>query len=216
MNNFEKKAGLSLIIFTMLVVFTMILHPVGGNVEHIIRITNVIIITHAIAIFSLPFGCMGFWGLTKKIGAEHPGSVLAFIASAFGLTAVMLAAATNGLVLPLFLQQYKDAGADTLAALKPMLRYSYACNHAFDYIYTGAFCMAILCWSITILLTKKIAAWVGWLGVVVSVVVIAAVPASGIAVNSLLGLRFFTTGITGWLLLAGIVLFRSNRLALPA
>ena len=214
MNNstFEKKAGLFLIIFTILVVLTMMLHPVGGSVEHIIRITDIIIITHATAIFSLPFGCMGFWGLTKRIGANRAGSVLAFIMSAFGLVAIMLAAATNGLVLPLFLQQYKDADAGTLSTLKPVLRYSYAFNHALDYIYTGAFCVAILCWSIALLLTKKMAAWIGWLGIAVTLSVTTAVFTSEVAVNSLLGLRLFTTGMVIWILLVGIILYRQNEI----
>lgn len=213
MNNlFEKNAGLFLIIFTVLVVFTMTLHPAGGSVEHIIRVTNMIMITHAIAIFSLPFGWIGFWGLTRRIGAEHAGSVLAFAMSSLGLTAIMLAAATNGLVLPIFLHHYKDAAADILSSLKPVLRYSSAVNHAFDYIYTGAFCVAILCWSITMLLTKRMAAWIGWLGVAVSLSITTAVFTSGIAVNSLLGLRLFTIGMVAWILLVGIVLYRQNTI----
>ena len=213
MNNlFEKNAGLFLIIFTILVVFTMALHPVGGNVEHIIRGTNRIMITHTIAIFSLPFGWIGFWGLTRRIGAEHAGSVLAFAMSSFGLVAIMLAAATNGLVLPIFLHHYKDATEETLSSIRPVLRYSSAVNHAFDYIYTGAFCVAILCWSIALLLTKKMAAWIGWLGIAVTLSVTTAVFTSEVAVNSLLGLRLFTTGMVIWILLVGIILYRQNEI----
>src|SRR6266852_8164517 len=122
-NSFEKKAGLSLVVFTILLVFTMLLHPAGGSVEYLIRITGVIVITHAIAILSLPFGWIGFWGLTRKTGTDNFWSILAFAMISLGLVAVLFAAATNGLVLPLFLQYYKDATPDTITSLKPILRY---------------------------------------------------------------------------------------------
>jgi hypothetical protein len=208
-NSFEKKAGISLIVFTILLVFTMVLHPAGGSVEHLINITGVIVVTHAIAILSLPFGWIGFWGLTGKIGTDHFGSMLAFAMVSLGLVAVMLAAATNGLVLPLFLQHYKDATPETIAAIKPIMKYSLAVNHAFDYIYTVAFGLAILCWSITILLTRKLAVWIGWLGIASSVITVA-IFISGMALNSLQGFRIFAAGMVVWILLVGIVLCKQK------
>jgi hypothetical protein len=74
---FTQKAGLSLIIFTILLVFTIVLHPAGGSIGHLVNMTMLIIVTHSIAILSLPVGGIGFWGLTAKIGAERFGSMLA-------------------------------------------------------------------------------------------------------------------------------------------
>jgi hypothetical protein len=210
MNNpFEKKAGIALIVFTILLVFTMVLHPAGGSVEHLINIMGLIVTTHAIAILSLPFGWIGFWGLTQKIGTDHFGSMLAFAMISLGLVAVMLAAATNGLVLPIFLQHYKDATPETISNIKPILRYSFAVNQAFDYIYTGAFCLSILCWSIVILLTKKLAVWIGWLGIAVFIIAVA-ITVSGIAMNSLQGFRLFVSSMVIWILLAGIALYKQE------
>src|SRR5215211_8555707 len=143
MNNSQgKTAGIALIVFVILLVFTMLLHPSGGSIEHLIRITNVIVVTHAIAIFSLPFGWIGFWGLTRTLGTERPTSMLGFAFISLGLVAVMMAAATNGIVVPVLLQQYKGATPQDIDAIRPVLRYAFAVNHAFDYIYTGAFCVA--------------------------------------------------------------------------
>ncbi len=69
----------------------------------------------------------------------------------FALIATLLAAATNGLILPLYLLHYKEAAPETISAINPILRYGFTVNLAFDYIYTGAFCLAILSWSIAIL-----------------------------------------------------------------
>jgi protein-S-isoprenylcysteine O-methyltransferase Ste14 len=72
-NSFEKKAGIALVVFTILLVFTMVLHPAGGSVEHLISITGIIVTTHAIAILSLPFGWMGFWGGDAGGGGKWTG-----------------------------------------------------------------------------------------------------------------------------------------------
>ena len=208
-NSSEKKQGIALIIFTILLVFTMGLHPSGGSVAHLISITRMIVITHAIAILSLPFGWVGFQGLTKRIGSDNFGSMMASAMMALGLVAVMLAAATNGIVLPIFLQHYEDASPEKIESIKPILRYSFAINHAFDYIYTVAFCLAILSWSIAILITKRLPVWLGWLGILVSVFA-AVIFFSGMAVNNLQGFRVFVTSMVVWILLVGIVLCRKK------
>jgi hypothetical protein len=206
-NSFERKAGISLIVFAFLLVVTMVLHPAGGSIEHIINITGIIVVTHSIAIFSLPFGWVGFWGLTRKIGTDHFASVLGFAMVSLGLIAALLAGATNGLAAPVFLQHYKDAPAETLTAIDPILRYGFAVNHAFDYVYTGAFCVAIACWSIAILRTRTLAVWIGWFGIVLALVT-AAIFISGVAVNNLHGLRIFISCIMLWIVLTGVVLWR--------
>jgi hypothetical protein len=206
MNNlFERKAGLSLIIFAFLLVITMVLHPVGGSIGHIINITGIIVVAHSLAIFSLPFGWVGFWGLTRKIGTDNFMSVLGFAMMSLGLVAALLAAATNGLAMPIFLQHYKDAPPEALSAIEPILRYGYAVNHAFDYVYTGAFCVAIGCWSIAIWRTRTLAVWIAWFGMILALGT-AAIFISGVAVNNLHGLRIFVSCIMFWILLIGVVL----------
>ena len=59
----EKNAGISLIVFTVLIFFTMVLHPAGGSFEHLLKITSLIVVTHAVAIASIPFAVIGFWGV---------------------------------------------------------------------------------------------------------------------------------------------------------
>ena len=202
-----KKAGISLIVFTVLLVFTMLHHPSGGTLQHLSDITTMIVITHSVAILSLPFGWIGFWGLTRKMGTDSFGSVLGFAMISLGLVAALLAAATNGLVFPIFLQHYKDASPETMAAIDPILRYSLAFNNAFDYVYTVAIGLAVLCWSIEMLRTQKLPVWIGWIGVAL-VVFIVALFIFGVGVNSLHGLRLFGGGLVLWLLVTGGVLAR--------
>jgi len=145
---FEKNAGIALVLFTLLMVFTMVLHPAGGSFEYLLKITRIIMISHVLALISIPFAAVGFWGLTKKLGTANFFSFSAFAIVLFGLVAVMIAAASNGLVLPIFIQKYKDAPVELIESIKPILKYNFSVNNAFDYIFTGAFCLAILFWSI--------------------------------------------------------------------
>ena len=105
---FEKQAGVALIVFTILILFTMVFHPTGGNFQHLLMIIPMLLITHSIAILSLPFAALGFWGLTKRIGFDNLFAVSAFAMSLVALVAALLAASTNGLILPLYVFQYKD------------------------------------------------------------------------------------------------------------
>lgn len=205
----KKQAAISLLVFTALLVFTMVLHPAGGSVEHLIHISNTIIATHSIALLSLPFGWVGCLGFSRMLGTERFEVLLAFAMISLALISVMIAAATNGLILPIFLQPYKDASPETIASIKPILRYGFAINHAFDYIYTFAFSLAILCWSIAILKTKKFSAWLGWLGLLIAVGAIILF-LSGISANDLTGLRIFITGIVIWIVLAGWQMLRNS------
>jgi hypothetical protein len=210
-NSFDKKAGISLIIFSLLLVFTIVLHPAGGSIQGLIRHAGMIVITHAVAILALPFGALGFWGLTRRLGTDHFGSMPGFAMAGLGLIAALCAGTTNGLVLPIFLQHYKDATPETLSAIDPVVRYSFAFNHAFDYIYTGAFCLAILCWSIAIVKPKNLPVWMGWLGIGISVATAVIFLFGVVTPVNVQGLRIFVASILIWILLAGRVLISYDR-----
>lgn len=211
----DKHAGIALIMFAVLLLFTMVLHPAGGSIAHLVDISGMIVATHAIAILALPFGWIGFWGLTRKVGMDRFGSVLAFGMASLGLIAVMLAATINGIVLPIYVRPYKEAAPEAMASIKPILQYGFALNHAFDYIYTGAFCLAILGWSIEMLLTRRPARWMGWFGIVLSVV-IGTIFGVGLAVNSLKGLHLFAGSIIVWILVVGRFLSSSSKSYSPS
>lgn len=205
--NLQKQAGIALIAFTILLVLTMVLHPVGGSVERLIRISGLIIGVHALAIFSLPFGGLGFWGLTRQLGRERLLPLLGFIMACFGLIAAMLAASANGLIMPFFLQRYKDAEPAVIDSIQPVLRYSFMINLAFDYVYTIAFSLAIGCWSVSILRTRLLSVWLGWLGLAQMAAAVVTL-ASGVAVNHLMGFRLFVMTMVVWLVFVGVDLYR--------
>lgn len=202
-----KKCGIALLIFIFLILITMVLHPIGGKVAYLISKSDMIIFSHSAALLSLPFGWMGYWGLTKKLGTSNFLSVLALVTVSFGMLAVLMAGTADGLVLPFFLERLESMDADAIDKIRPSLQLNFSINRAFDYIYTISFCIALISWSVAILQTRLIPRWLGWFGLMIGLFVIAMV-LSGLAVNKLTGLRISMIGIVIWTFCAAIVLIR--------
>ena len=208
MNNQQEKAsGVALLSGSFLMVVTMVLHPVGGSLEHLWRVSTMIIIAHAIGIFSLPITLLGYRGLASKLHEAFFMSQLGKLFITFAMIAGMLAAAINGLALPMYINRYREAGPEVLENMKMILRYGTSLNHAFDYIMIGGMCLAILCWSIAILKTRVFPVWLGYLGILLSGTAVVMV-LSGFYLVDLHGFRLFIFGVVAWTACAGVLMVR--------
>lgn len=205
-----QSTGLSLIIGALLVIVTMVMHPSGGSMEHIISISRTITITHVLAIFSLPIILFGFYGLTYKLMDPRKLSVLAFLILAFGLIAAMFAALVNGLTVPYFLGQYADRLEENREVLAPILNYSFAINTPLDYIFITAVCLAILLYAISILITRKLSSWLGYFGLLLILFITIGV-LKGFVFTNLNGFRIVTFSMAAWILSAGFYVMRTKE-----
>jgi len=212
-NSIEKHAGISMVIGALLATITMALHPVGGNIQHLIKISPVIMTSHIIALFSVPFILFGFWGLTKRLGFDKTLSVLAFITAAIGLFAVMIAGAINGLAIPFFVKNLAGINADKQEVAQLVLTYGFSLNQAFDYIFIGALCEALLLWSVTIFSTKLFPQWVAILGVLLGLGFLMAL-VFGFTLVDLHGFRIFIFGIVLRIAATGILMSKSGKKSL--
>lgn len=204
-NQFYRNAGLALIIGSIMMLATMILHPVGGNIDHIIKISQIIIVSHSLAIASIPISLFGFWGLTKKLGSTNIFSLTAFITIVMGFFAAMMSAAVNGLALPFFLEDYAESTPQTLVTIQRILDYNFAVNKATTMIYIAASCMSVLFWSIAIMRDTAFPKWIGYFGILLgSSAVILLV--SGFVFNDLHGLRIFVFSTVTWVLVIGYLM----------
>ena len=207
--HFYKSTGISLISGALLIIATMILHPSGGSIERIIQISKIITAAHALAIFSLPITAFGFYGLTIRLLDKWKLSILAFIIIFFGFIAAMFAALFNGLVLPNFLSQYSERLDSTMEILKPISNFSFAINMPLDYIFIVACCLAILIYSMIVLLEKTFPKWMGYLGI--AIIIFAAIGGiTGFVFTSLTGFRIFTFSIAAWILSSGFLLIKNH------
>lgn len=205
--HFYKSTGISLITGAMLIIITMVLHPAGGSIERIIHISKSITITHALAIFSLPFILFGFYGLSKTLSSKYHLSFLGFIIIGFGLIAAMFAALYNGLALPYFLGRYADDLPANLETLKLISNFSFAINKSLDYIFMTACCLSIFVYSLVIIRTGSISKWIGYFGILILLFAFIGV-LSGFVFTSLTGFRVFTFSLAGWILVSGNALIK--------
>ncbi len=201
----QKESGLALLVGSTLMIVTMALHPVGGDFNHLVKIVSIGMIAHSIAIVSVPFVAYGYWGLTQKLAAASFLSKAGFSIMFFGLIAVMIAAATNGLILMDFVRSYEGATEETIDSLRPFFVFIRSFNHAFDFIFIGAVCLSMLMWSIAMLKTKSMPSWVAYFGIILSLAGIALF-ISGYELVHLTGFRLFVFGNVAWILVVGFYL----------
>lgn len=207
--HFHKSSGISLITGSLLIIATMGLHPTGGSIEYIIKITKSITATHSLAIFSLPILFFGFYGLTNALLDKWKLAKLALIIMEFGLIAAMFAALINGLTLPYFLGKYENNIAENSNMLKLIINYGFAINKPLDYIFIIATCLAITIYSLLIVSSDKLPKWIGFFGL--SLIVFAIIGLlTGFVFSNLIGFQIFIFGIATWFLATGITLIKSK------
>jgi hypothetical protein len=207
---FLKNAGYALLTGCLLITVTMVLHPAGGSIEKILKMKALLMGSHALAVLSMPFCLIGFWGFTKLLGSERFLPISAFAISLFGLIAGMCAGTINGFALPIYVQRFAEADAATIENIKPIIRYGAALNHGFDYIFIGAMCLSILLWSIAVLQTKKASKWLAYLGIVICIAAVAML-LGGFVFVDLYGFRVFVFSIVTWIVWAGVSLVKAAK-----
>jgi len=205
-----KQSGWALLAGCLLMVVTMVLHPTGGNFKHILAIASMGIIAHSIAIASVPISLVGFWGLHQRLKQTPFLSRLGMAFMLLALIAAALAAAINGLALPLYVQRYAEATPELIEQLIPILRYGTALNHAFDFMLMGGVGVSMLIWSICFLQNTGIPRWIGYLGIILCAGLLGSF-IFGFYLVDLQGFRLFIFGWVIWVVATGISLIRMQK-----
>lgn len=205
---FMKNAGISLLSGAFLLIFTMVLHPSGGSIERILKIQNLIVGAHGLAIFSLPFVAFGFYGLSAALATKGRLSWLAFCMLCFSLVAAMIAAAVNGLVLPMFLNRNAEMIAQNPALVKTILSYGTALNHAMDYVLIGGLLGSMGIWSALMLRNNSFSKGLGYYGLLLLGVAMVGLALQFNFVN-LWGFRVFVWSIASWIAGVSISMIRT-------
>jgi len=207
MTNELRSPGASLLIGSVLVFLTMVLHPVGGNLDQLRKISNIIIVSHSLALLAVPFIIYGYWALTSCLSSQFEISKLAFVFACFGLLSILIAGTVNGLVLPIFIE-CADFSQDPGEAFSDLIfNYNFSINQAFDLLFIAGTCISIILWSIGILKSRFLPRWFPVAGILLSVVFIVLV-LSGFNLENVKSLRLFMTPIVLWNVALGILLMR--------
>lgn len=203
----NSAGGLALISGSLLVVATMVFHPRGGSIEYLLDISAKIIVTHGLAIISVPFLLYGFWECYTLLDRKLVVTKAAFVAVIISLISQLIAAVLNGLVLPIFLNEYKDVSQEVNEQVTYLIEYNIAVNHAFDYLYIILYSIAILLFSVSIIRSKILSIWNAEAGF--------AIVGLGIIISLLHGqilslhiFRILVLGLIGWTLMTGLMMYK--------
>lgn len=209
MNLSPRNAGQMLLAGSVGLLVTMLFHPPGGNIEYLNKTSSVIVASHSVALLSIPFFVTGFWGLSQLW--KHPSNVpiLSFFIMLFAQVAGMIAAAINGLALPLFITNLKSLNPDN-EVLNLMVRNMLALNHAFDLIFLVGACASILLWSISIIKAKPISSGVGYFGILLSLIMLGIMVVESIEIN-LHTFRLFMSAYMIWTVWVAILLYKKGN-----
>jgi hypothetical protein len=215
--NRDKWCGLAVVVGAVGLVVTMVLHPTGGDLEHIARMASVAVPVHALAIASLAVSLCGFLGLTarlRKAGDGWPAlaPVAGYVALAFGSVAGLGAAALNGLATPAYVQGLLDEGADAAAldAGRQVIAYAFHLNNDLSRVLIVCLAVAVLLWSAAIVATRALPRWVGALGLVAGVAALALFFAGAIGID-VHDFGLFVFGYAAWSVAAGLLLAADRR-----
>ncbi|RZK42531.1 MAG: hypothetical protein EOO90_06740 [Pedobacter sp.] len=210
METFSKKlAGASLLLGSLMAVLTMVLHPSGGNMQHLVKISGVLIFSHSLALACMPLIAFGLWGLSNSLQTPNRLATLSFFIAIFGLSAAALASTINGLVLPQFAAHFVDSKVDE-GALDAILDYARFFNKSLAYIFMAAISVAILLWSSLIIVRGIFTKWFGYYGLLVSLFGLVALHSkSNMTSVGLFGA--FVFGMASWLILVGVLLIKTHQ-----
>ncbi|WP_445737606.1 hypothetical protein [Mariniflexile sp.] len=209
---FIRASGFCLLLGSLLATTTMMLHPNGGDIEHIVKIKNVLTFSHSIAIFCLPFIGFGFFGLSQVLQTKSKIATLALIIFSFGLFAAMIAATINGLTLPNFTSNYAATKND-ISTVKKIIDYGKHINIPMTSIFISATSLAVGLWSVLIIQTKRISKWLGYFGLT-----IISFGFLGVFLKfnftDLMGFRTFIFGLVIWKIAVGISMLKKHKKSL--
>ena len=187
----------------------MVLHPVGGNFEHLLAISDMGIIAHSIAILAIPLMAYGYWGIMNQLGSAVFLSRIGFSFMCFGLVAVMIAATLNGLVLMLLVKSYAGSSDAVIEGIRPIFRFNHYFNLANDYIYMAAVGLSTLFWSVAILKTRQLPVWLAYAGIFMVLSAFLTL-LSGFVFTDVRGFSLFIFGTAAWTVLMGLFLIRKS------
>ncbi len=206
----NKASGLSIIVGSIMIIVTMALHPTGGSFEYVISIAQLAIFVHAVAIASVPVLFLGFLGLSHYLQGARILSTSAIVIYGFGLVAVMIAAAINGLATPDFiLENFDGSTSEKKEQMRLIISYQLSLNHAFDKIFIVCTCLASILWSLAIIKLQSLPIWIGIVGVLLGLAGTALFLAGSIGLD-VRQFGLFIFGYAGWSVLLGILLYRAD------
>ena len=204
-----RTSGLAIVFGSIAEIIVMVFHPVGGSFERLVRMHDVAIETHAMAIAAMAITFAGILGLTKALVSEYFLSVTGVVFYAISMIGGMCAAVMNGIAMPEFVKEYANSDESARQTLRPIFEYAHTVGGGFARVYMVGLVIAVLLFSTAILRTKVLSRVLAISGIAMAAVlaVLMSIGMIGLDVHTF-GIFVLTSAL--WYIVAGIQLSRSK------
>lgn len=177
----------------------------GANAGHMMQLN---VAVHSLALVCIPILFLGALGLTRRLAAPNRLALSALVMYGFADVAVMIAAATSGLIAP-GLFHHMAANPGMADAWRAALALNGHINQAFAMIFVVASSAAIVLWSAAILRSSGFSRPLGIYGCIIGPLTVIAVLSGHIRLNVHgFGLVVLVQAI--WFISAGILLWKDD------
>ena len=116
----DRISGIAIIVGSLMMVVTMVLHPVGGSlrtdIEHLSRIATMAVVVHVLALAATGVQIFGFLGFYQALGPSEARVRAGLVGYAVGWWAVLGAAIASGLLAPELIRRYPGLDGPEQAA----------------------------------------------------------------------------------------------------
>ncbi|MGA9476124.1 MAG: hypothetical protein WBV36_26895 [Terriglobales bacterium] len=211
----NRLSGLAMIAGQVGLLLTLSLHPSGKiSPAEVDQMVHKLIAVHSIALAGLPLMILGALGLSSFLSFSNRLSVTAFVIYSFAIAASLSGIVIDGLVMPHILPHLADAAKAAAAGGPPsvavsgasdiwhaLIKYNAYLDMAFVQLSLVATAVAVITWSMAILLGKIFPRATGIYGLVLGVIALVAV-FSG-ALRSEHALMIIIFGQATWFLIVG-------------
>ncbi len=171
----EFTSGTLMITGSLLSVLVLSLHPTGRDLldgPSFPAQAHLNSGVHALALVAIPALFLGMLGLARRLGSSDL-TAAALVAYGFGGVAVLSAAVASGFVATDVFERVLENQGDPQSVYHILAWYTFRINQAFAQVSLVASCVSILCWSIAIVLGRKMTTAAGVVGALVGAAVLA-------------------------------------------
>ena len=211
--NDNRTGGTMLLAGCVAELITMGLHPGmshGGGLpsprtlENLARLDRAV---HGLAIVGAAMIFLGALALTRRLAAGSRLALAALVVYGLATTAILVAATLDGFVAADLVNRLA-AGDPKLDFWWMLLAYNTRIVVAFASVYTVGACGAVFLWSLEIVRTRRLAAGLGWYGVVLGPVIVLALFSGHLSLGRH-GMGLVVLAQSAWFIVAGVLLRRS-------
>jgi hypothetical protein len=210
----STHAGALLIVGSLVLLAMTGVHPAHvplGDADGIARLAWVDGFAHSLAILGAGLLLAGQVGLSRWLGLERSVVAVALVAAALPATAIVVAAACDGFVIPQLADEWMRADAGGRATLEALMRFCVLLASALTRIYMLLIALAVLLWSWAIR-RERLDPGLPWLGLLVGIAGVASL-AGGPAYVSVHELLLLVLGQSAWMVWAGVRMMRTRATA---